>query len=219
MTSPSPALVELAHAYGVATDYHDWKGRHVRVAAGAARDVLAALGVDTSDPEAALRRRRDEPWQRMLPACVVAAQGDGRHVRVHVDDGAPVEVWLDLEGGDRRDDLAQVDRWVPPRELDGRMVGEATFALPVDLPLGYHTIRARSGAAEAAAPLVVTPPWLGLPDRLGDRTAWGFATQLYSVRSRESWGVGDLADLADLGARSGNYHPEHSRFVRWTLVA
>ena len=33
--------------------------------------------------------------------------------------------------------------------------------------------------------------------------SWGFAAQLYSVRSRGSWGHGDLRDLADLAAWSG----------------
>jgi 4-alpha-glucanotransferase len=33
--------------------------------------------------------------------------------------------------------------------------------------------------------------------------AWGFAVQLYSVRSRGSWGHGDLRDLADLAQWSG----------------
>jgi len=28
--------------------------------------------------------------------------------------------------------------------------------------------------------------------------AWGWATQLYAVRSRASWGIGDLGDLARL---------------------
>ncbi len=32
---------------------------------------------------------------------------------------------------------------------------------------------------------------------------WGFTVQLYSVRSRSSWGHGDLRDLADLAAWSG----------------
>ena len=31
---------------------------------------------------------------------------------------------------------------------------------------------------------------------------WGFAVQLYSLRSRQSWGHGDLGDLADLAAWS-----------------
>src|SRR5580704_5427799 len=33
--------------------------------------------------------------------------------------------------------------------------------------------------------------------------SWGFAVQLYSVRSRGSWGHGDLRDLADLAGWSG----------------
>jgi 4-alpha-glucanotransferase len=35
------------------------------------------------------------------------------------------------------------------------------------------------------------------------RRSWGFAVQLYSVRSRASWGHGDLRDLADLAAWTG----------------
>ena len=36
------------------------------------------------------------------------------------------------------------------------------------------------------------------------RRSWGFTVQLYSVRSRASWGHGDLHDLADLAAWSGD---------------
>jgi 4-alpha-glucanotransferase len=35
------------------------------------------------------------------------------------------------------------------------------------------------------------------------RRSWGFTVQLYSVRSRASWGHGDLHDLADLATWSG----------------
>ena len=37
---------------------------------------------------------------------------------------------------------------------------------------------------------------------MGDRRAWGLATQLYSVRSAQSWGVGDFTDLEDLAVWS-----------------
>ena len=59
------------------------------------------------------------------------------------------------------------------------------------------------------------PPWAprsreGRPPRppravapFPRRRGWGFAVQLYSVRSRASWGHGDLHDLADLAAWSG----------------
>jgi 4-alpha-glucanotransferase len=201
-----PALAQLAGAYGVGTDYWDWQGRHVLVARPTVVAVLAALGVEASTPEAvaaALSERRLAPWRRMLPAVVVARTDRPTLVRVHVPHGAPVEVWAELEdSGDRRD-LVQQQVWVDPCEVDGCLVGEATFAVPGDLPLGWHRLRARSGADEAACPLVMTPAAVGLPAAMRHRRTWGFMTQLYSVRSARSWGLGDLADLAELAGRSG----------------
>ena len=201
MTSPSPALVELAHSYGIATEYHDWRGRPVEVPEHTVSDVLAAMDVDVSDPAAALTARTEQRWRRMLPACVVAVQGEPRTFWVHVEHGAPVEVEVHLEAGGRRTP-EQVRHWVDPRRVDDRLVGEATFAVPTDLPLGYHTLRARSGGQSAEVTLIVTPAWLGLPDHLGEKRAWGLAAQLYSVRSARSWGVGDLTDLTDLAVWS-----------------
>ena len=203
MTSPEPALRDLARAYDVSVDYWDWQGRPVEVPAETVAAVLGAMGVDTSDPVAALTRRQDEPWQRTLPACVVATEGQPRPFAVHVDHGSPVTVWVELENGGRRDGLRQLDHRVAPRTIGGRTIGEAAFEVPADLPTGYHTVKVRSGDLESAGSLIVTPAWLGLPPALADRHSWGFATQLYSVRSRGSWGVGDLADLTDLAVWSG----------------
>ena len=58
----------------------------------------------------------------------------------------------------------------PPFDLDGRLVGEATFELPADLPLGLPPAApAGPVASETSTPLIVTPAWLGLPARLGAR--------------------------------------------------
>jgi 4-alpha-glucanotransferase len=43
----------------------------------------------------------------------------------------------------------------------------------------------------------------GVVAPLPARRSWGFTVQLYSVRSRASWGHGDLHDLAELAAWSG----------------
>ena len=52
-------------------------------------------------------------------------------------------------------------------------------------------------AAGAASPA----PAAAIPRLPGERS-WGFTVQLYSVRSRQSWGHGDLHDLAELAAWS-----------------
>ena len=66
--------------------------------------------------------------------------------------------------------------------------------LPATLPFGYHQLRPRDGGAPTL--LIVSPGRCFLPD---DLRVWGFAAQLYATRSRDSWGIGDLADLARLG--------------------
>jgi 4-alpha-glucanotransferase len=200
---------ELAAAHGVATDYWDWQGQHVLVPMDTMVRVLTALGVDASTTDAAraaLAGRDDASWRRMLPPVLVTRQGWRPTFDVHVPDGWPVETWVELETGERRGGVDQRENWKPPRTIDGEQVGEATFAVPVDLPLGYHWVHASSRDRHARMSLVVTPQWVGVPARLGDRRRWGLATQLYSVRSSESWGTGDLADLTDLGVWAAVEH-------------
>ncbi|MHB8718754.1 MAG: 4-alpha-glucanotransferase [Candidatus Dormibacteria bacterium] len=67
-----------------------------------------------------------------------------------------------------------------------------TGRVPLDMPYGYH--RLLGGARPPL--LVCSPGRCHLPDdlRLG-----GWATQVPVLRSRGSWGIGDLADLERLG--------------------
>ncbi|HZD65129.1 MAG TPA: 4-alpha-glucanotransferase [Acidimicrobiales bacterium] len=71
--------------------------------------------------------------------------------------------------------------------------------LPGDLPLGYHDLL-RPGD-EAPVRLIVSPPRCPDPPAL---RAWGWAVQLYALRSAASWGMGDLGDLATLAGWSAD---------------
>lgn len=207
-SSPDAALTALAAAYGVADRFTDWKGRDTEVSAESLRAVLAALDVVTDTPEdvaQALEDRRLAPWRRLLPPCLVSREGIPVRFDVHVRAGAGVRVWVELETGGEAE-AHQVDNWEPDREIDGRWVGEATFELPDHLPLGYHRLMADSEGETAASTVIITPRFLGFPEAMGDRATWGLATQLYSVRSSDSWGVGDLTDLSDLAVWSAGRH-------------
>jgi len=209
MTELAPSLVELAKRFGIATAYEDWTGRQVPVPETTLVAVLAALGVAAATEQernVALAAQLRSHWARPLPPTIVARSGEQTRFWVHVTHGDPAQVWLELEDGTVRDGIGQVDNFTPPFDLDGRWVGEASFVVPGDLPLGYHRVHLRSGDSRAGAALIVTPDWLGLPERLGARRAWGLATQLYSVRSHQSWGIGDLTDLADLAVWSASRH-------------
>jgi 4-alpha-glucanotransferase len=70
-------------------------------------------------------------------------------------------------------------------------------AIPANLPLGYHTLQTDSGKVL----VVVSPDRCYLPE---DLRTWGWALQLYALRSRQSWGMGDLHDLGELARWSSN---------------
>jgi 4-alpha-glucanotransferase len=207
--APSPELIELARAHRVATEFWDWHGQHRPVPTGTIVAVLGALDVDATTPEAidaALVDVDERAWRRLLPASVVMTSGTGTNLVVHVPHGNTVTVWVDLEGGGESWSLHQVDRWVEPRSIRGEVVGEATFWLPAELPIGYHNIRLEHPGGAGRCLLVVTPTRLELPATLRTQQSWGFMTQLYALRSRQSWGLGDLADLGDLAAWSAAAH-------------
>jgi len=194
-------LAELAHTHGVATSFYDWRGGERQVSTEAVVAVLAAIGVDAATPERAghaLRQAQTADWRRLLPVYVIARAGTARRIAVHVRHGEAVSVELETETG-ARTALGQVMVWVDPREIDGELIGEATFEIPDDVQLGYHTLHAKSGQESERAALIVVPDRLATPAG----RHWGFMLQLYAVRSRASWGMGDLRDLADLATWSG----------------
>lgn len=207
-TATEPAserLRQLAEAHGVSTEYWDFHGNLDSPSRATLVAVLRALGVPASTEDEISEGLRDVelgPWRRTLPPTVVVRAGTASRLAIHVPDGAAVAVRVELEEGGSRD-LRQVDDWTPAREVDGMRVGQASFELPSDLPLGWHTIvaevaaSAQAPASTASAALAVTPDHLELPASLGER-GWGAMAQLYSVRSRGSWGVGDADDLAEL---------------------
>lgn len=205
---PSPTLVALAEAHGVATEYWSFFGDRVAVPAGTLRAILAAMGVDSSDESAtavALAAVDERPWRALLPPSLVTRPGV-RRLHLHVADGHDVAAEVLLEDGSRRE-LAIPEQRPAARLIDGELRWRVEVPLPEDLPLGWHVVRARQWPfggepdREATCVLVITPERLpDPPTRPGRDRAWGLMAQLYSVRSRGSWGMGDFADLGDLAA-------------------
>jgi 4-alpha-glucanotransferase len=161
-------LVALAEACGVATWYEDWHRERKDVEPESVVGVLGLLGVDATSPaeiRRALAERRQHDERGHLPGTVVVRQGAGRPL--------PQPAVLELEDG-------------TSREID---------AVPADLPLGYHRLR----AGDRESTLVVVP--VSLPEA---PPSWGWMLQLYALHSDESWGMGDLGDLRTFLGSAGS---------------
>ncbi|PWD50151.1 4-alpha-glucanotransferase [Serinibacter arcticus] len=217
---PSEALVALAASYGIATEYYSFFGDLVHVPAATLRAVLGAMGVATFTPDqvdASLAEAELAPWRALVPPSLVIRLGAEAPVNLHVADGHDVAVVLHLEDGTTRE-LVVPDQEPESRAVDGVTTWRLTVHLPDDVPLGWHELRATQRAAgsgghsgrgvdrDAVCVLAVTPERLDvtpLRPGYGDR-AWGLMAQMYSVRSKASWGIGDFADLGDLADIAGD---------------
>jgi 4-alpha-glucanotransferase len=200
--TPSAALVALATSCGISTEYRGHDGLMHECSPSAMRAALAALDLDASTDEQCRRSLtvlEDHMWARIVPPVTVVREGQSREIPVHVAHGDSVSVTLTTETGDSRG-LEQLDRYVPPRGEGAAAIGRATFMVPGELPLGWHRLEALTSGRRGRGWVVVTPQRLELPPLVRATHPWGLTTQLYSVRSSRSWGLGDYSDLAELCA-------------------
>jgi 4-alpha-glucanotransferase len=192
-------LRELARLYGVQTAYHDALGQYREATPESLLAVLAAL--DTSvegmgDVPEALCARREELALRLVEPVVVAWEGGPLDLDLHWDlrpqagDGSALACHIDLEDGGRRGWIFDPDT-MPAVRADGTR----RLTLPERLPPGYHRLRLTTGRRSGEA-MVISAPRRAFGAE-GD-PLWGVFLPLYALRTRRSWGAGDLTDLEAL---------------------
>lgn len=194
-------LIKLAKACGVATFYIDQQGSYTEITDEALVGVLDALGMpaDTQDNIASSYKRvQAKRASELLPPTVVSFNGTKTCMPIHAGDAKPEDIRLSLtleDGTDYEGKLGNV-----LAEDDGDLYTE----LPDDLPMGYHTLHAQvlgnhgDITSHADVTLIAAPARIPLPQSVKEHHRWGFMTQMYSVRSKDSWGIGDYGDLRRL---------------------
>lgn len=225
----SEALARLAACYGILPAYFDVAGHEHHASDTTRRGLLAAMGVAAEGDAAireSLRAWTARQWQRVLPPAVVLR-----------DRGEPLQLFLRLPARlfDSEitwrivmEDGAQHEGQAIARELrliehvdDESGVFEIRALVLPSLAHGYHRVALLSGTdAIGDAMLIVAPSTCYCPPALdGNRRIWGPTVQLYAVRSRRNWGIGDFTDLASLveefgqrGAGIIGVNPLHALF-------
>ena len=217
----SEALLRLAHAAGLSSEWTDAFGKPQQVAAGTLRAILAALQLDAHDDaacEASLATLAEDERRLALPPLITAqvgreitfpplAQVHGHAYRLMLESGEERSGWL--HGGDGSDG--------GPARLEA--INE----------VGYHllTIGERHPVTVAVAPARC----FSVADAAHDVTTgrhphlWALAAQLYSLRRADEdarvgdAGIGDFTALADLvraaaqrGASGIAISPVHAMF-------
>ncbi|MDO4913058.1 MAG: 4-alpha-glucanotransferase [Bifidobacteriaceae bacterium] len=186
-------LIQLAQAYGVATSYIDQSGNFVEITDTVITQVLQALGIAANDDKeiaASLEQYNRESSSRLIAPTIVHFQGKDQQIQIHTKN-TEIKATLTLEDGTSISLKCHVNS-------DGNEDHELSLTFPADLPVGYHKLTVDDSNNNCNATVLCAPERIELPEFLQKRQQWGWMTQFYSVRSKQSWGVGDYADLNTL---------------------
>ena len=204
-------LIRLAKACGVSTSYIDQLGAYVEIRDEVLVAVLASLGVDASNPAAiskSLLETECRQREQLVPPTVLAITGRANVVPLRCSADALVALTLALEDGTAYAGDLRANLRV---HKDADFGEQLELTLPDDLPIGYHTLNVQVGGVQRRATVIVAPPRIELPKAVRQRQRWGWMTQMYSVRSADSWGVGDYGDLKRLVGDAGE--KSHADFM------
>jgi len=200
----SASIERLAELRGIGGAYHDYRGELKYFSLETKLGILRAMGCPVDDDAALaadLNQLELARQRKFLPA-VAAAHTARVEIDINItarEFGAAILWSVALEDGSRRvgststADCAEVWRG----EVAGSWITRRRFDLPFDLPPGYHELQAKiAGGSTDRCSLIISPPSCYEPAAIqAQRRLWGVAVQLYTVRSRQNWGIGDFLDL------------------------
>ncbi|WP_299012929.1 4-alpha-glucanotransferase [uncultured Photobacterium sp.] len=214
-------LKQVADMVGLADSYVSAWGDEAKVEDETIRCLLAALGYDTKNDEALLESANKKYRPDVLAAVQVVRSGEPMRIAMHLGQSARISdfSWhLETEQGEVMEGWLQ-SQLISDERAEG---GSLVFALPDDLPWGYHKLQVfrKRRKSPFEMTLIVTPQSCYKQEALLDgKKVWGTSVQLYSIRTNHNWGIGDFGDLkqlvADVAARGGDFvglNPIHSLF-------
>lgn len=205
-------LERLADRLGMEISYRDANWQECRIGQDTVVALAQARGYAADHEDAiakSLETLAQEPWSRLLGPVAIVSDGDPVSVALVLPEQMPDEslTWrIRCEDGDIKEGRFTPDSL--PVEESREIRGEKRVRRRLDTGItpspGYHRLEISGAGQDGAQTLICSPRCCFLPE--DRRQSWGIAVQLYALRSKTNWGIGDFSDLerfAENSARQG----------------
>ncbi|MBA6390653.1 4-alpha-glucanotransferase [Colwellia sp. BRX10-3] len=205
-------IEQLADIVGFHPSYTGAFGDQVHAKDQAKRALLKAMGFELDDESLtkSIALLNQSQWTNILPVVHIAKLEEQQHaIKVSLPKiGKLVLNWkvtpeVGSEIGNEVVGSINVD--------DMPVIAETTIAktqycqylliLPT-VEQGYYQLTISFGEAQASCPLIYAPKTCYSPQTASVNKVWGYTAQLYSLRSKSNWGMGDFTDLGKLVEKS-----------------
>lgn len=216
-------LYKLAKLYNMPSTYVGADNKEHEISANSIKRVLSIFGVNCgSDAQISdeINAKEASVWLKPILPTVIEIQGYGSEVDLYLPanvakDISKIDFQIRLESGlssdilsGLRDDILHsiqdkvlhvanfieiqnISECIEVRVIDDIQYEHRTFKLSRRLPIGYHKIILKYNDFCHESHLIVTP----ISAKIPDSKSYGFMSQFYSMRSENSWGIGDFENL------------------------
>jgi len=202
-------IEKLADLIGFHRSYTDSYGNQVHANESARHNLLIAMGYDLSNDDtinASIISLQEDTWRRILPAVHIAKLEDNEHkiiVSLAVTECFKMSWAIKTEQGETLTGEVLLNELHVLEEHYLLDVKHQKFVLTLpNLPQGYHDLTICYDQNKENCHLIYAPKTCYSPQEASTDKMWGYAAQLYSIKSEENWGMGDFGDLKSLVKKS-----------------
>ncbi|MBP3546927.1 MAG: 4-alpha-glucanotransferase [Alphaproteobacteria bacterium] len=189
----------LASKIGIATEYNDagLNAKTYYVEDDTIRFFANVLGykADTeADIEKSLKKVESKFWQSVLESVYVREQKSLNFTAVIETSLVESDFAIKLYN-QQSSSFENVSFVVNVTEETHGKYTKLLIEITTPLAIGYYDLYFSVGEKEYKSVLAVAPEHCYQPEVLDGSKLWGYALQLYSLRSKRNWGIGDFTDL------------------------
>ena len=207
------AIWQLGQQYGIEPVYHDGLGVVRQIDIPHLQQILASMGVKASSMEEIRDSLSDvvnQQWLQVIDRVVVFYPSVSRYkftLSLPLGDVGLEKVSLNVRVTDEKGACRQL--FIPgssgevsaEKTIHGLKYVQAHFPFTGKWSLGYFRLSVQATihperTVEGNTLLIVAPRKCHLPS--SPKRAWGISLQLYGLRSKKNWGIGDFRDLGDV---------------------
>lgn len=192
---------------GIDPNFVDAWGKPAVVSESHIKNLINKMGYDADDEDSLqtyYQEQEKQHWLSMLPPVTVMQQSDSYHFDIclpidFVNDALIYKIITEDKQQIKRTITATGFPLVAANEISEIEFQCYQIELQVALATGYHQLSVfESGNDEplASTELIITPEACFKPKEIEQgKKIWGTSVQLYCVKSKHNWGIGDFTDL------------------------
>lgn len=203
-------IAQLTELVGFHSSYVDHFGNKISPCIEAQKELLLSMGYQLDDIplQNSIKGLQEKKWTQALePTYFISKDNTDNFISISlpVTSIESIKITLEIEDEISQTFEQRLETLVIEEEkaLSNTLYKRYKLALP-NVKEGYHKLTLNYGNNIYQSDLVAVPKQCYSLKDAGADKVWGYAVQLYSLKSQTNWGLGDFSDLKELTKSAAN---------------